>query len=132
MTGNIAYITLGDYIVDQPGIITSINFDIPEESPWDIGINPDGTQASKSDARQLPHMIRVTGFNFIPLSTFRPSKLVFKDDRENLKSVALLEMKNQRYIDQNRPNSTIYDAEGEIKPIYDDTQTDIPNQIPQS
>jgi hypothetical protein len=32
MCGNISYITLGDYINDQPGIITSLTFDIPEDS----------------------------------------------------------------------------------------------------
>jgi hypothetical protein len=42
MAGNIAYITLGEYIYDQPGIINSLTFDIPEESPWEIGINDEG------------------------------------------------------------------------------------------
>ena len=44
MAGNIAYITLGEYIYDQPGIITYLTFDIPEESPWEIGIDDDGKQ----------------------------------------------------------------------------------------
>jgi len=33
MAGNIAYITLGGYLDDQPGVITSLTYDIPEESP---------------------------------------------------------------------------------------------------
>jgi hypothetical protein len=69
MAGNIAYITLGDYINDQPGIITSLTLDIPEESPWEI------TSAQESDniTRQLPHMIKVS-INFTPIHKFRPSK----------------------------------------------------------
>jgi hypothetical protein len=78
MAGNIAYITLGEYIYDQPGIITSLTFDIPEESPWEIGINDEGiiedTEKRRKDIRQVPHMIKVTGFNFIPIHKFRPEK----------------------------------------------------------
>ncbi len=67
MAGNIAYITLGGYINDQPGIITSLTFDIPEESPWEIGIKENGKPLDVKDIRQVPHMIKVTGFNFTPI-----------------------------------------------------------------
>jgi hypothetical protein len=39
MAGNIAYLTLGGYVHEQPGIITQLTYDIPEESPWEIGID---------------------------------------------------------------------------------------------
>ncbi len=38
MAGNIAYLTLGGYVHEQPGIITQLTYDVPEESPWEIGI----------------------------------------------------------------------------------------------
>jgi hypothetical protein len=112
MAGNIAYITLGEYIYDQPGIITSLTFDIPEESPWEIGIDDDGKQIeSKDDVRQVPHMIKVTGFNFTPIHKFRPEKQTFQNDILGTDSVRLLGTGKQRYIDQLRPSTTSYERE---------------------
>ena len=112
MAGNIAYITLGEYIYDQPGIITSLTFDIPEESPWEIGIDDDGKQIeSKDDVRQVPHMIKVTGFNFTPIHKFRPEKQTFKNDILGTDSVRLLGTGKQRYVDQKRPPTTSYERE---------------------
>lgn len=34
--GVITKITLGNYLVDEPGILTSVSFDIPDVSSWDI------------------------------------------------------------------------------------------------
>jgi len=112
MAGNIAYITLGEYIYDQPGIITSLTFDIPEESPWEIGIDDDGKQIkSKDDIRQVPHMIKVTGFNFTPIHKFRPEKQTFQNDILGTDSIRLLGTGKQRYIDQLRPSTTNYEKD---------------------
>jgi hypothetical protein len=111
MAGNIAYITLGEYIYDQPGIITSLTFDIPEESPWEIGIDDDGNRLDIDDVRQVPHMIKVTGFNFTPIHKFRPEKQTFKNDILGTDSTRLLNTGKQRYVDQLRPESTNYDKE---------------------
>jgi len=100
MCGNMAYITLGDYINDQPGIITSLTFDIPEESPWEI-------ERNQGSRRQLPHMIKVS-LNFTPIHKFRPSKQTWKNDfspqgdgKPNSKLLA--DPGNQRYIDPKNP-----------------------------
>lgn len=116
MAGNIAYITLGEYIYDQPGIITSLTFDIPEESPWEIGIDDDGNRLDVKDVRQVPHMIKVTGFNFIPIHKFRPEKQTFKNDTLGTDSTRLLNTGKQRYVDQLRPESTNYDKE--VQKLY--------------
>lgn len=110
MAGNIAYITLGDYINDQPGIITSLAYDIPEESPWEINrdtiFNASGS-AVGGTARQLPHMIKVT-LNFTPIHKFRPSKQTWTNDftpsgEGKAFSTVLADPGNQRYIDPNNP-----------------------------
>ena len=112
MAGNIAYLTLGGYVHEQPGIITSLTYDIPEESPWEIGIDVNGNPADPKSVRQLPHIIRVTGFQFTPIHTFRPEKQSFKNDELGTNSERLLEPGNQKFIDQLRPNVTNYDEEG--------------------
>jgi hypothetical protein len=111
MAGNIAYITLGEYIYDQPGIINSLTFDIPEESPWEIGIDDAGNRLDVKDVRQVPHMIKVTGFNFTPIHKFRPEKQTFLNDILGTDSTRLLGTGIQRYVDQRRPESTNYDKE---------------------
>jgi len=98
MAGNIAYITLGEYIYDQPGIITSLTFDIPEESPWEIGIDDNGNR--DENIQQVPHMIKVTGFNFTPIHKFRPEKWSFENDTPGTSSTRVLKLGTQRYIDQ--------------------------------
>jgi hypothetical protein len=83
MRGNLATLTVGGYLYEQPGIITSINYSVPQESPWEIGIsnqtsNPDDTLPIPADqdptVKQLPHIIKVTGFQFIPIHNFVPRK----------------------------------------------------------
>jgi hypothetical protein len=70
MRGNLAVLTVGGYLFEQPGIITNINYSVPTESPWEIGISD--TAGFDNTVKELPHIIRVTGFNFIPIHTFVP------------------------------------------------------------
>jgi hypothetical protein len=81
MRGNLATLTVGGYLYEQPGIITGLSYSVPEESPWEIAIptNPESTVGTgenkiKSDksVKEMPHMIKVTGFNFIPIHEFTP------------------------------------------------------------
>jgi hypothetical protein len=120
MAGNIAYITLGDYLHEQPGIITSLTFDVPEEATWEIGINDKGGNLPKSDVRKVPHMIKVSGINFIPLHKFRPEKQNFKNDKLGTDSTRLLNTGKQRYIDQKRPEITNYDRQAQKKFAQDE------------
>jgi len=132
MAGNIAYITLGEYIDDQPGIITSLEYTIPEESPWEIAIDEKGEKADPKDVRQLPHIIRVS-LQFTPIHKFRPEKQSFEDDSDkNSKgkitgnnSVRLKTPGMQKYIDQNRPSTSNYDEQGKFNSIPSPTNTPI-------
>ena len=79
MRGNLAVITIGGYLFDQPGIINSINYSVPTESPWEIGINDEkdnpilGTKYGyDTKVKELPHIIKVTGFSFTPIHKFVP------------------------------------------------------------
>jgi hypothetical protein len=69
MRGNFVEITFGDYLVATPGIITSLAYSIPDESPWEIGRNNFGTFTSD---KKLPHLIDVTSFTFKPIHSFVP------------------------------------------------------------
>jgi len=73
MRGNLVTLTVGGYFYEQPGIITGFSYDMNDDnSTWEIGINDAGV--SDNTVKELPHMIKVTGFNFIPIHTFVPRK----------------------------------------------------------
>jgi hypothetical protein len=68
--------------MNQPGIITSLTYDVPQESPWEIAIPSSEASSDSSNTsgflsdnsvKELPHMIKVTGFQFIPIHNFVPS-----------------------------------------------------------
>jgi hypothetical protein len=78
LRGNIAYLTVGAWCYELPGIINSIEYSVPEEAPWEIAIpikdengKGVGTQFDDDTVREMPHMIKVT-MKFTPIHTFRP------------------------------------------------------------
>ena len=73
MRGNIVRLTMGGYLHEQPGFITSLTYEIPQESTWEIAINATNG-GPDSSVKELPHMIRVTGLQFTPIHTFLPRK----------------------------------------------------------
>lgn len=72
MAGNLATLTLGGWFYEQPGFITGINLGVPQESPWEIAIN--NTTGNDKTTKEMPHIVNVTGFNFIPIHEFVPRK----------------------------------------------------------
>jgi hypothetical protein len=128
MAGNISYITLGGYLDDQPGVITSLTYDVPEEAPWEIGIDDAGDDLDVRDIRQVPHMIKVTGIKFIPIHKFRPEKQSFRNDILGTDSTRLLNTGKQRYLDQLRPEITNYDAEAQN--VYIENKKKILSPLP--
>jgi hypothetical protein len=72
MRGNLIYLTVGDWLVDVPGVLNGINLNIPDNSPWEIARNANGT--NQNDIAQLPFIVEVSGFDFIPIHNFVPKK----------------------------------------------------------
>ena len=73
MRGSLVRLTVGGYLYSQPGFITSLTYDVPSESPWEIGIN-DTNAGSDNSVKELPHIIKVSGFTFTPIHNFIPRK----------------------------------------------------------
>jgi hypothetical protein len=69
MRGNITYLTIGDYIINTPGVIENMEYQIPEDSSWEIARlnsgNPDPNTA------ELPLLIDAS-FSFKPIHDFLP------------------------------------------------------------
>ena len=99
MRGNLVKLTLGGYIVEQPGFINSLTYTVPQESNWEIGLSPDG--GDDESVKELPHVIKVSGFSFTPIHTFLPSKPT-PDNANNpdQKYIALSNGFNTNYSDE--------------------------------
>lgn len=77
MRGNLMRLTVGDYLYDVYGICTGFSLQLLDNAVggWEINRDIDGKPITDSRALpQVPHLIRVTGFNFIPLEKFLPEK----------------------------------------------------------
>jgi hypothetical protein len=72
MRGNIHQLTIGGYFYETPGVITSLNYTMPENSTWEIGINDEG--GSDPTVKELAHRIEVQ-VNFKPIHRFLPSTI---------------------------------------------------------
>ena len=68
MRAPITRLTVGDYIVRQPGFFTSMNITIPDDSPWEIAAD-DGQGGKDEDMYQLPHVLEVS-CQFTPIHDF--------------------------------------------------------------
>ena len=117
MRGNLATLTVGGYLYEQPGIITGLSYNVPEESPWEIAIpalgGADKNNKIKSDksVKEMPHMIKVSGFNFIPIHEFVPS--VQKNDFDS--NGKLSKFGQERYISLKNGVNDNYDDVNYIK-----------------
>lgn len=71
MRGSLIRLTVGDYLVEQPGILKSLSLD-PFSGTWETAINTSG--GKDNTVGELPHIIKVTGFGFTPIHDFAPRK----------------------------------------------------------
>jgi hypothetical protein len=80
MRGNIHQLTIGGYFYEQPGVITSLNYTMPSESPWEIGISSDGSY--DNGVKELTHIINVS-VGFKPIQNFLPQTIGSPFDTTN-------------------------------------------------
>jgi hypothetical protein len=106
MRGNLVTLTVGGYFYEQPGIITSLSYEMNEDNDtWEIGIN-DTDGGNDSSVKELPHIIRVKGFNFIPIHDFVPR---LQQNKFNGPKNSVSEYGDERYIALSAGYTTNYD-----------------------
>lgn len=75
MKGTLVSLTIGDYIYQQDGFISSINVSWNTSYPWEIDLNDE-------DIPKLPHLIDIS-VTFTPIHSFNVKSNVSSVDREN-------------------------------------------------
>ena len=131
MAGNLSKMTVGGYLYEQPGFIENVNYEVPNDTPWEVGI-PAGDKANSvgnqgfedSTLKEMPHRIEVS-LKFTPIHKFRPSIMTL-GDKPNDASSGLKDGNkygNQRFIaiaDGSGLNHNGYD----VKPTNDKGTTE--------
>jgi hypothetical protein len=79
MRGNYVYITIGDYIYRQPGVISSLNISDHFTAPWEIALNEpdvdsDGNNITDSKHYEIPKYLKVQ-VGFKPIHDFLPRRM---------------------------------------------------------
>ena len=109
MRGNLLRLTVGGYLYEQPGFMTSLSYDIPEEAPWEIAINAKG--GSDSSVKEMPHMIKVTAA-FTPVHNFLAEK-ANNPKNPTSKFISLSNGVNTNYSDTYRSYKGLGDGGGD-------------------
>jgi len=120
MQGNLISLTVGGWFQEQVGIMKGLSLSVPSESPWEIAI-PDSNNISvinptspntaiKTDpsVKELPMIINVSGFEFIPIHDFVP-----RVQHNNFKGSKLTKFGKQHYINLAAATGNNYDGQGD-------------------
>ena len=106
MRGNMVRMTVGGYLYEVPGVLTSLTYTIPDDTTWEIAIDTDGK--SDPSVKELPHRIEVS-LAFTPVQDFLPSrqKLTYNENGE----LVAEEIGEQRFISLNNGINNNYIGE---------------------
>lgn len=74
MRGPFMNLTIGNYIYRQPGFISSLQYSVADETPWEIAID-EPEQGTSTTLYELPHIIDVN-MSFTPIHNFLPQKSI--------------------------------------------------------
>ena len=125
MRGNIVQLTIGGYLYEQPGIITGLSYEMNDDNAsWEIGINDNEIVGEDPSVKELPHLIRVNSFEFIPIHNFVPrlQQLGFKEG-------VVTGFGKERYIALSATDDTNNSNYGEIyKNIQSNSTPTVPPQ----
>jgi hypothetical protein len=76
MRGNLIKLTIGDYIIDTPGIFNGLTYAINDDAGWDVARGENGNKIGINEGDTggwvMPKLIEVSGFTFKPIHNFIP------------------------------------------------------------
>ena len=73
MRGNYHYLTIGDYVYRQPGVISSLRLSNFLDHGWEIGLNQPENQGTDAKQLEMPKSF-VVGMSFKPIHSFLPRR----------------------------------------------------------
>jgi hypothetical protein len=126
MRGTLARITVGSYLDQIPGVITSVKYTISNEVPWEIAMGQ--PEELEGDVQVLP-MVMECSISFKPIHDFAPqtglypyftdshggSKFVDGDDTDTDKVPIKTDIKKKREEEQQIQDSIVIDQDNQKK-----------------
>ena len=109
MRGPLVKMTIGNWLDGQPGILNSLSYNVPEESPWEISLGEDivgvtpvagtaGTLVGGVDTLILPHIVEVN-MTFTPIgSQTKGINKISKKDEETSHLAQNINANETQYI----------------------------------
>ena len=95
MKGNLINFTMGGYIYETPGFLSSLSYTIPQDSPFEIAIDSKGD--TDDSVKELPLIINVDA-QFTPIHNFLVEK-ANSNTNPNAKYISLQNDVNNNYED---------------------------------
>jgi hypothetical protein len=127
--GPLVELTMGGWCFNLPGFITSLTLTIPQESPWEIGIDDNGN--FDNSVKEMPMICRVI-MSFTPIHKFRPEKQVNdyqgKPDGEGFVD----KYGPQRYLALENGENNNYDNSPTVNENYSDYVTRVNTPQPKT
>ncbi len=124
MRGNLITLTLGGWCYEQPGYMSGLSLDVPTESPWELAL-PDGAGTQTTNAgvstdpsvKEMPMMVKVSGFKFTPIHNFVPQIQQNDFDKEVIGGF-INKYGNEKYISLRAASGDNYNQNNVINENY--------------
>jgi len=107
MRGPLVRMTIGNWIDSQPGVLNSLSYTVPQDSPWEIALNePITVGGVKKSELILPHVVDVK-LTFTPIGS-QTQKINKKPEKVKDNNVSHIAQNyngasEYNYIDSNKP-----------------------------
>jgi len=113
--GNLIKMHVGAYLYDVPGVLTSLNYTIPQQATWEIAIGDkdEGVQ-ERGDTQVLPHIIDVS-LTFKPFHNFAP-KLQANQYEKDKGIARVTSFGEERFISLSRGKNNGYQSVNGVDP----------------
>ena len=102
MRGPIMRMTIGNWLDGQDGILNSLSYTVPQDSPWEISLGEDVTSGAKT--LNLPHIIEVN-MTFTPIGSQTVGKNKVSSKSSQISHIAQ---------NANEPNNQFIDINGDL------------------
>jgi hypothetical protein len=102
MRGPIMRMTIGNWLDGQDGILNSLSYTVPQDSPWEISLGEDVSSGAKT--LNLPHIIEVN-MTFTPIGSQTVGKNKVSSKSSQISHIAQ---------NANEPNNQFIDINGDL------------------
>ena len=100
MSGTLINLTMGGWCSNLTGFIDALTLSVPQESPWEIGIDTKGDKDTTTS--QLPHIVKVEGFSFTPIHNFVPQQAKLSVDGNTDERYISIESSDRSFNNTNK------------------------------